>query len=75
MFASHEGDVGKVVAANLIDALNHLKEAMVAVELGLAPQTRVRLGWRFGVEKRELFQIPHHVALRSEYLRRSECSQ
>lgn len=36
------GDVGQVLAADLEDALVYLKRPVVHVELGVAPQTRVR---------------------------------
>ena len=61
-----EGDVGEIEAADLVNLVGHLEQAVLHVQLGIAPQARVD-----GIRRRlvqadvglVLLQIPHHVAL------------
>ncbi|MCY1219732.1 hypothetical protein D9M72_317180 [compost metagenome] len=39
--ALHEGDVGQVIAAHLVDAVRHLEQPVLHVELGIAPQAGI----------------------------------
>ena len=63
----HEGDVGQVIAAHLVDAIRHLVQPVLHVELGIAPQARIDRIRRRLVEP-DVFlvrlQVPDDVSLR-----------
>ena len=64
--ALDEGDVGEVVAAHLVDAVVHLEQPVMHVELGVAPQARIDgVGrWLVGADvSLVLLQVPDDVAL------------
>ena len=61
--ALDEADVGQVEAADLIDALDHLVEALLGAQLALPPQAGVHRGRRIAVQERVDVVVPHHSSV------------
>ena len=65
-FGLHEGDVGQVIAAHLVDAVGDFEQAVQHVQLGIAPQARIDRVRR-GLVETDVgligLQIPDHIAL------------
>ena len=61
--ALDEADVGQVEAADLVDALDHLVEALLGDELALPPQAGVHRRRRIAVEERVDVVVPHHSSV------------
>jgi hypothetical protein len=61
-----KSDVGQVVAADLVDAVGDLEQAVQHAQLGIAPQARIHGVWR-GLVEPDVglvgLQIPDHAAL------------
>ncbi|CAI8178065.1 MAG: Uncharacterised protein [Alphaproteobacteria bacterium] len=60
--AANKSDIGKVIAAHLVNALGHLKQAVNGIEPRLPPEAGVhRIGPR-AVEIFKIGHVPHHAA-------------
>ena len=71
--APDEGDIGEVEAANLVDAVRDLEQAVLGVHLALAPQARVD-GFRLAlIEKVELLHVENDATQLTRDLTFFEC--
>ncbi|CAB4790960.1 unannotated protein [freshwater metagenome] len=59
---AYERDVRDVVTTNLVDAVGDFEQAVQAVDLRLAPQAGVGLGWRIFVEELVRTHVPQRIA-------------
>src|SRR5688572_9819117 len=65
--ALDEGNVGKVVAAYLVNAVGDLEQAVLHIELCVAPQARIDRVWRGLVQPDVAFvrlKVPNDLAVR-----------
>jgi hypothetical protein len=61
--ALDERDVREVEAANLVDPVGDLEQALLTAELTLPPQTRVNRFWAIAVKEAVGVGVPHHPAV------------
>ena len=61
--ALDEADVGQVEAADLVDALDHLVEALLGAQLALPPQAGMHRGRRLAVQECVDVVVPHHSSV------------
>ena len=61
--AFDEADVGQVETADLVDALDHLVEALLGAQLALPPQAGVHRVRRIAVQERVNVVVPHHSSV------------
>ena len=59
--ALNEADGGQVQAADLVDALGHLEQALPGSQRRLTPQARVHRVWRLTGQERVRIDVPHHL--------------